>query len=128
MDETEGDYNRCERALSSTDDMASVDGNLDVAGRGADDRIVGGGRWVYRTTALVSKCVTSRQTIAKDLPRPRRDSRNARRDACRHTLSLGAGRVARPDSGRRRSDIRCESLRLVAGDLHGALRDGGVGS
>ena len=49
--ESEGDNDCCQRALSGTDDMSSVDRDLDVAGRGAHDRIVGSSRWVYWTAA-----------------------------------------------------------------------------
>jgi hypothetical protein len=44
--EGESDNDGRERALSSTDDVASIDRNLDVAGRGRDDGVIGAARWV----------------------------------------------------------------------------------
>jgi hypothetical protein len=56
MCEGESDNDSCERALSSTDNVASVDRDLDVAGRGGDDGAVGAARWVRVTKSFVSEC------------------------------------------------------------------------
>jgi hypothetical protein len=65
--ESESDNDGCEGALSSTDNVAGVHGDLDVAGRGGDDGAVGAARRV--TESLVSEC-TRKHKAHKHLPRP----------------------------------------------------------
>jgi hypothetical protein len=60
--EGESNNDGCERALSSTNSVASVDGNLDVAGRGGDDGAVGAVRWIQVPESVVSECTKNLRT------------------------------------------------------------------
>jgi hypothetical protein len=57
--EDESDNNGCEGALASTDDMASVDWNFDVAGGGGNNRAIGAARRVWVTVKVGQQMIGS---------------------------------------------------------------------
>jgi hypothetical protein len=118
--ESEGDDDGRKRALASTDLVAHVERDLDVAGRGRDDRAVGTASGVRVTKRYVNGRTIEYKRQSKDLPGPR--WRNTRWKARSHSISISVDVGARSAIRRLRGNVR--SLRQIARGSNNAADDG----